>query len=183
MRRETIKEYLKYEFTPAELAEIAEDMAKAAEEMDAAEARKKSVTAQVKAEYEKAAAEHKEHYQKYRNRGEYRNIKCEKLFDDIKGTVTITRLDTGEVVKQRAMTSSERQQELDLGGRESGIDREPDVDETDADADVIDAEFAPMLPEQASPDSDGEDYTEEDEPTQQDIERGVEEHGARLEQP
>jgi hypothetical protein len=165
MSRKIVKEYLKYHFNREELAEIADAMAKSAGEMDAAEAKKKSVTAQVKAEFEAASADHQKNARLYRDKFDYRNIDCEMLLDHFTGRVTVFRLDTGELVKSRAMTAEERQQELELQPREPEIDRESDVSEVDTDADTD------MSPNDT--DSDGE-------PTPEEIERGVVEHGARF---
>jgi hypothetical protein len=205
MSKKIVKEYLKYHFNREELAEIADAMAKSAGEMDAAEAKKKSVTAQVKAEFEAASAEHQKNARLYRDKFDYRNIDCEMLMDHVTGRVTVFRLDTGELVKSRAMTAEERQQELELQPREPEIEREPEVDEADTDTDtdtdssnddmgkpsdsVVDTDTdTDTAPNDTDTDTDsdqemtdrgelGEDY----EPTPEEIERGVVEHGARLE--
>jgi hypothetical protein len=50
--------------------------------------------------------------EKVRSGYEHRNVDCLKSLDYRLGTVTITRLDTGEVMRERPMDAEERQMSL-----------------------------------------------------------------------
>jgi hypothetical protein len=183
MSRKIVKEYLKYHFNREELAEIADEMAKSAGEMDSAESKKKSVTAQIKAEFEAASAEHQKNARLYRDKFDYRNIDCEMLLNYITGRVTVFRLDTGELVKSRAMTAEERQQELELQPREPEIaEADTDMDtDTDSSNDDMEKPSDSAVDTDADTDMSPNDTDSDGEPTPEEIERGVVEHGAKLE--
>jgi hypothetical protein len=105
---------LRYFYTEEELRKIAEQMAEKAQEIDEKEADKKAITSELKAAVDVATNEHRLLAGKYRAKSEYREVECEVLSDHKKGIVTTTRLDTGEVIDERAMTTGERQRELPL---------------------------------------------------------------------
>lgn len=113
VRTETTREYLRYDFTPAELAEFARSMARSHQKRSQLEIEAKAVNTQFKSNIEAETNLISDYANKLNNGYEYRNIDCEKRFNDpVIGEMTLIRLDTGEIVKTRLMTLSERQEPL-----------------------------------------------------------------------
>jgi len=107
-----IKEYLKCQLTEKEKTELSAKIAKAISDRASAEAKLKEVSASIKAQIAQLDAEISEKALQINNGYEYRNVECRMDKDYRLGTVTITRLDTGEVIRERPMTAEERQMEL-----------------------------------------------------------------------
>jgi uncharacterized FlaG/YvyC family protein len=107
-----IKEYLKCHLTEKEKTELSAKIAKAISDRSSAEAKLKEVSASIKAQIAQLDAEISEKALQINNGYEYRNVECRMDKDYRLGTVTITRLDTGEVIRERPMTAEERQMEL-----------------------------------------------------------------------
>lgn len=68
---------------------------------------KKSFTAQIKQEMTQNEARIDMLSQRIREKREFRDTQCERVRDYDKGTITLIRLDTGEVVSARLMTEME----------------------------------------------------------------------------
>ncbi len=111
---ETCKKYLKYTFTEDEIKELGKSLAKVFSDHSEAEARLKSVSTQIKAEITALEGAMTLSSEKIRSGYEHRNIDCKKEFDYRLGTVTITRIDTGEVVEERPMDAEEKQRKFEL---------------------------------------------------------------------
>ena len=107
-----IKEYLKCHLTEKEKTELSAKIAKAISDRSSAEAKLKEVSASIKAQIAQLDAEISEKALQINNGYEYRNVECRMDKDYRLGSVTITRLDTGEVIRERPMTAEERQMEL-----------------------------------------------------------------------
>ena len=107
-----IKDYLKCLLTEKEKTELSGKIAKAISDRTSAEAKLKEVSASIKAQIAQLDAEISEKALQINNGYEYRNIECRMDKDYRLGSVTITRLDTGEVIRERPMTAEERQMEL-----------------------------------------------------------------------
>ena len=107
-----IKEYLKCHLTEKEKTELSAKIAKAISDRTSAEAKLKEVSASIKAQIAQLDAEISEKALQINNGYEYRNVECRMDKDYRLGSVTITRLDTGEVIRERPMTAEERQMEL-----------------------------------------------------------------------
>ena len=107
-----IKEYLKWLLTEKEKTELSAGIAKAISDRAGAEAKLKEVNTSIKAQIAKLEAEITEKALQINNGYEYRNVECRMDKDFRLGTVTITRLDTGEVIRERPMTGEERQGRL-----------------------------------------------------------------------
>ncbi|MCK9556291.1 hypothetical protein M0R36_10870 [bacterium] len=114
MESKKITKALKYFFTEEELRSIARQMAEQVLAVEDAEENKKTVTAQLAAEVKAAVSVLRETSQKHRAGFEYRPTECKEENDYKRGMVVITRLDTGEIVNERAMTVEERQLGLAL---------------------------------------------------------------------
>ena len=103
---------LKYVLTGEELKKISEQMANAVLERDEALDGLKSVQAQFKARITGAEAMISLSASKIQTGYEFRNINCEVQRDYDTGQIQLIRIDTGEIIETRAMTASERQQDL-----------------------------------------------------------------------
>lgn len=115
-----IKEYifLKCDFTAEELKEISSQLAREAANMAEAEENKKAATAQFAEKIASAKARVASLARQVNQGYEMRNVECRVLLDKPKrGLVQVVRADTGEIVKERPMSDSEKQGSLPLGGR------------------------------------------------------------------
>lgn len=104
----------KCDFTSDELNEKTETLARKLEDKENKEDAKKEIASQYKAEIDALSNEIKLLATHLRNKYEFRSVKCEVKRDFEKGIVKIYRTDTAELIKERAMTGTERQAELDL---------------------------------------------------------------------
>jgi hypothetical protein len=119
-RRMKHTEYLRYDFTTAELAEFSRDLARANQNRTALEQKKKSIDSQIKAEIEAANDSISQLSQHITTAHEYREIECYFVMDSpVKGRKTVFRIDTGEYVKETAMTDQDKQMVLDLANEAS----------------------------------------------------------------
>lgn len=112
VKEEACKEYLKCIFTEDEKKEMGSKLAQCFQECAEAEGRLKSVTTQIKSEIAFKEAEMASLAEKVRSGYEHRNVDCKKKLDYRLGTVTIARLDTGEVIREKPMDAEERQMSL-----------------------------------------------------------------------
>jgi uncharacterized FlaG/YvyC family protein len=120
-----IKEYLKCQLTEKEKTNLSSEIAKAISDRASAEAKLKEVSASIKAQIAQLDAEISEKALQINNGYEYRNVECRMDKDYRLGTVTITRLDTGEVIRERPMTGEERQMELPSQRKEKPFKTKP----------------------------------------------------------
>lgn len=104
--------FLRYYFSEEEKKEIADKMATAHNAVNRLEMEKKDAVAQFTSQISSAKKEVSECAQSLSKGYEMRNIECEILNDFAKNKVIVKRLDTGETVDERAMTSAERQLEM-----------------------------------------------------------------------
>jgi len=127
-----IKEYLKCQLTEKEKTELSAKIAKAISDRASAEAKLKEVSASIKAQIAQLDAEISEKALQINNGYEYRNVECRMDKDYRLGSVTITRLDTGEVIRERPMTAEERQMELPGNKKEKQAKTKPSTKEAGA---------------------------------------------------
>ena len=120
-----IKEYLKCQLTEKEKTELSAKIAKAISDRASAEAKLKEVSASIKAQIAQLDAEISEKALQINNGYEYRNVECRMDKDYRLGSVTITRLDTGEVIRERPMTAEERQLELPSQKKDKPVKTKP----------------------------------------------------------
>jgi hypothetical protein len=118
MENEKTKEYLKCPLTEAEMKAQAEKMAQNLSQIAQYEADLKSIKKQIESDIARCQAELGSAVEKYRSGFEMRNIDCEIIKNFETNTVSIKRLDTGETIRERAMTAEERQLALDLQKKE-----------------------------------------------------------------
>jgi uncharacterized FlaG/YvyC family protein len=122
--QEIVKEYLKCLLTEKEKTELSAKIAKAISDRSHTEARLKEVSASLKADIAKLDAEISETALQINNGYEYRNVECRMDKDYRLGTITVTRLDTGEVIRERPMTGEERQMKLPVRNKEGEKEKE-----------------------------------------------------------
>lgn len=103
---------LKVPLTPPEVAERADRAARLLEDRDRAEAELKSYATTVKGRIATMEAEMRELSGEVRNKFTYREVECERRFVFTSGMVQEVRLDTEEVLAERAMTEKEKQRDL-----------------------------------------------------------------------
>ena len=127
-----IKEYLKCQLTEKEKTELSAKIAKAISDRASAEAKLKEVSASIKAQIAQLDAEISEKALQINNGYEYRNVESRMDKDYRLGSVTITRLDTGEVIRERRMTAEERQMELPGNKKEKQGKTKPSTKEAGA---------------------------------------------------
>ena len=118
METERIKELLKCFLTDSELKAQAETMAQSLSQIQSLESDLKSLKKQIESDIAAAQGALNSAVEKFRSGWEMRTIECEVTKDFETNTITVKRLDTMEVVRERAMTSEERQMALDLGKKE-----------------------------------------------------------------
>lgn len=104
------KEYLCYKFTEAEMMAFGKSLARASQEFESMEERKKQITKDLASQLETKRGEILL-YSRFMNNGhEWRDIECRVIFDSPEtGYKTIWRTDTGEMVSTARMTPEERQ--------------------------------------------------------------------------
>lgn len=108
-----VTEYLRYQFSAEEQKENAQGLARKTQALAELEARKKRLTADLKAEQETAEAEVQKLSRFVNDEYDYRMIECEWHFHQPKnGTKQLIRLDTGEISKEVFMSGAEMQDNL-----------------------------------------------------------------------
>lgn len=113
--KQTYTEYLRCEFTDAEIAEAAKELARANSRKASIEQQKKDVDAQLKSEIVAQETIIGRLAAQINTGSEYRNIECRLELDTPEpGKKRVVRLDTGEEVSVKPMTDSDRQMVLDL---------------------------------------------------------------------
>jgi len=112
MRIKKTKEYLKCEFTEKEILDFGGELARKHSEINELEDQKKRIVSDLKAKSEAADAEASILARKIQNKNEYRDVECQEVYNYVDKSVTIVRLDTGEIVKTRPMREDEKQELL-----------------------------------------------------------------------
>ncbi len=115
---------LKCDLTDEERQEAAIELARLVEQVQTLEADKKSVMSRLKGDIESATAELLAKSNIVRDGYQWSKVDCTQIMDYDEATVTLSRDDTGEVLKDRKMNAEERQQEIDWGDP----DMKPDDD-------------------------------------------------------
>lgn len=106
---EKITEELSCELNDVEWDNRAREMAEAQEKAEAEEQRKKDVMKQLNADVATAKAKVSKLANIVATKREQRDVVVDVKYDYSKGVVTHTRTDTGQVIKNREMTTMERQ--------------------------------------------------------------------------
>jgi hypothetical protein len=119
-RIKKVTEYLRHEFSDAELLEMGSEQAQAHSRLGEIELEFDSVKSSFKSRTAAVEATIGTLSRNINNRFEMRLIECVLEYDKPHvGAVTYIRTDTGEVVRERPMTDKERQMDLPLDGEQS----------------------------------------------------------------
>lgn len=116
--KEFTYEHCKVEFTQEQLREFSEEMARKFGELSVKEDAKKQVASQFKADIEALLNECNALATKVRNKSEYQNVKVEIEKNFEAKRVRFIRTDTGEIIRERAMTADELQTTLQIPEQE-----------------------------------------------------------------
>jgi len=108
------EESCKCELTEEEIREASDALARKFVEIENAEAEKKEVASQFKADIDRLKNAARELAAKVRNKYEYRKTDCVDVFDFSKNEVRTYRVDTAQELRKRTMTVKEKQRELDV---------------------------------------------------------------------
>ena len=104
---------LKCELTVEEVRVAAQELARNLDELEALDDKLKEVKADFKAQIEAKESAAKVQRNLVRNKYDYRNTACTMVLNYTTQIVTVTRDDTGEIVKERKMLTEEKQ--MDMG--------------------------------------------------------------------
>lgn len=105
---------LRVKLSEKEIAERSKRAAHLVAECDQKEESREAANKQAKAQIAELEAELRRISTEVRDESTYRVVRCERVFYFRTGNVVERRLDTGEVLSERAMSEWERQTELDL---------------------------------------------------------------------
>lgn len=108
------QEMLKCELTQEELLEFGESLANVQSDLKELESQLTGIKNEYKAKTTAKESEEERLGNLLRQKYEMRNVDCNVTYDFDEGTVTTTRLDSGELVGSRQMTDAELQRELKL---------------------------------------------------------------------
>lgn len=103
---------LRCQLTDGELLARGQELARALEQMQKREADGKAFAANVKSDIEQYKKEGLRLTSHIAEKSEWRKVECNEVHDFEAGTVSVVRLDTGEVVSERRMCDEERQDEI-----------------------------------------------------------------------
>ena len=109
---------LKCELTEEEVRVADQELARNLDELESLDDKLKELKADFKAQIEAKEAAAKVQRNLVRNKWDYRNTACTMVLDYTNGTVTVTREDTGEIIKDRKMLTEEKQMDMGFDGDE-----------------------------------------------------------------
>jgi hypothetical protein len=109
---------LKVQLTPLEIADRADRAASILAERDAKEEEHKAAAKHNKAVIEALEAELRRLSNEVRTKSTYQPVPCERRYVYSTNTLLEVRMDTDEVILDRALTEAERQRELPLDGEQ-----------------------------------------------------------------
>jgi hypothetical protein len=111
-RESKVAKHLQCKLTELEYRTMGQELARANAQAEDVEMKKKAIDADLKGQIE-AHVSHAMTLSRTINNGyQYKDVDCVMRFDYLSNVVVTTRLDTGEVIDSRAMTTEERQVEL-----------------------------------------------------------------------
>ncbi len=126
MTEKSVMAEVRYQFSRAELLELGDDLARAAETVREVENRKKEMMADIAAELKHANGRVFALAGKIRDKFEFRETQCIALFGVPRaGMKTILRADTRAEERVEPMTEAEMQQGLDFGTTAEGATETP----------------------------------------------------------
>jgi len=115
MNETIFNESHKVVLTEKEIRESAEKLAKLIADISDKEAEKKEIASRFKADVERMQNDASGFAAMVRNKYEYRSVECREDRDHKEAEIFTIRLDTGEEIRRRKMTETEKQESLKLG--------------------------------------------------------------------
>lgn len=109
---------LKCQLAEAEVAVAADELAEGLDQLEAIEDEKKATMENFKARAALIEAQAKVNKNLVRDKYIYRRVTCDLVLDYTKLAATLTRMDTKEIITERAMTADEKQMDLGFDGEE-----------------------------------------------------------------
>ena len=109
---------LKCELTEEEVRVADQELARNLDELESLDDKLKELKADFKAQIEAKEAAAKVQRNLVRNKWDYRNTACTMVLDYTNGTVTVTREETGEIIKDCKMLTEEKQMDMGFDGDE-----------------------------------------------------------------
>jgi len=122
VRTQDSERILRVDMTPKEIDEAANGMSSGFEQLNTIKRALKQFKAQNKSEMETCVAVMENCARLHRDGYDMRSVPVLKELNYTKGTVKVTRKDTGEVVEKRKMTGKELQQNIDFDGVDDHAD-------------------------------------------------------------
>jgi hypothetical protein len=114
IKRDPFRQKLTVALTATEIAEHAQRAAHLLQDHDARAEEFKEQARENKLTLDRLTSEMRDHARAVREGREFRDVACERVYNWTVGSVQDVRLDTGEVIAERAMTEAERQKSLDF---------------------------------------------------------------------
>lgn len=114
IKEKEFRDVLRCELTKEELDELAGRLAEEQLELQELEEQKKAVTKDFAGKIEAVQARISSGSNTFRQRWEMREVECVEVKDFERGECFSRRLDTGEVIKRRKLTSAELDRELPI---------------------------------------------------------------------
>ena len=114
IKEKEFRDVLRCELTKEELDDLAGSLAEQQLELQELEEQKKAVTKDFAGKIEAVQARIRSGPNTFRQRWEMREVECVEVKDFIRGECFSKRLDTGEVIKRRKLTSAELERELPI---------------------------------------------------------------------
>lgn len=111
--RKRTRRNLAVPLTTEELLTAGRDMARASNRLGEIEEQRRAAAGHYKAEQQRAQSDHNAARNLFTSGLTFRDVECELVYDWSGGTVTVIRLDTGEVEETRPIQPGERQGNLD----------------------------------------------------------------------
>lgn len=140
------EEFLKCDYSPAEMAEMATDLARSNQCRGSLEQQKKQIDSQLKSQIEEQNTIIGRLSSALVSRCEWRNVECRVELDTPqKGLKRIVRIDTGEEVRVILMTDEDRQMALDLQSEAEAAAQKEEEEKAQAERDKVIVTPPPVL--------------------------------------
>lgn len=114
IKEKEFRDVLRCELTKEELDDLAGSLAEQQLELQELEEQKKAVTKDFAGKIEAVQARIRSGSNTFRQRWEMREVECIEVKNFLSGELYSKRLDTGEVLKRRKLTSAELERELPI---------------------------------------------------------------------
>ena len=114
IKEKEFSDYLRCDLTKEELDELAGRLAEDQLELERLEDQKKAIAKDIAGKIESVQARIRSGSNTFRQKWEMREVECVEVKNFLSGECYSKRLDTGEVIKRRKLTSAELERELPI---------------------------------------------------------------------